>query len=96
MAVAEKLIQSLEKKVADLIELSNQLNKENRQLKLRTAELQRERKELLERQRQAGDFINGSLERLRKIEGAHESNANGNGGDTRQGVSGRLSTRPGS
>ena len=69
MAVAEKLIQSLEKKIADLIELSNELNRENRQLKLRTAELQRERKELLERQRKAGDFINGSLERLRKIEG---------------------------
>ncbi|MCH1493482.1 MAG: hypothetical protein L7T24_13065 [Luminiphilus sp.] len=69
MAVAEKLIQSLEKKVADLIELSNELNRENRQLKLRTAELQRERKDLLERQRQAGDFITGSLERLRKIEG---------------------------
>ena len=51
MAVAEKLIQSLEKKIADLIELSNELNRENRQLKLRTAELQRERKELLERQR---------------------------------------------
>ena len=69
MAVAEKLIQSLEKKVADLIALSNELNRENRQLKLRTAELQRERKGLLERQRQAGDFITGSLERLRKIEG---------------------------
>lgn len=69
MAVAEKLIQSLEKKVADLIELSSELNRENRQLKLRTAELQRERKDLLERQRQAGDFITGSLERLRKIEG---------------------------
>ena len=69
MAVAEKLIQSLEKKIAELIELSNELNRENRQLKLRTAELQRERKELLERQRQAGGFINGSLKRLRKIEG---------------------------
>ena len=69
MAVAEKLIQSLEKKVADLIELSSELNRENRQLKLRTAELQRERKDLLERQRQAGEFITGSLERLRKIEG---------------------------
>ena len=32
MAVAEKLIQSLEKKIADLIELSNELNRENRSL----------------------------------------------------------------
>jgi len=69
MVVAEKLIQSLEKKVADLIELSNALNRENGQLKRRTAELQRERRELLERQRQAGEFIDSSIERLRKIEG---------------------------
>lgn len=69
IAVAEKLIQSLEKKVADLIELSNALNRENGQLKLRTAELQRERRELLERQRQAGEFIDSSIEKLRKIEG---------------------------
>ena len=69
MVVAEKLIQSLEKKVADLIGLSNALNRENGQLKRRTAELQRERRELLERQRQAGEFIDSSIERLRKIEG---------------------------
>jgi len=67
--VAEKLIQALEAKVADLIELSRELNGENRQLKLRTAELQRERRELLERQRQASEHVNNTLERLRKIEG---------------------------
>ena len=69
IAVAEKLIQALENKVADLIGLSRDLNRENRQLKLRLAELQRERRELLERQRQAGDHINSPLDRLRKIEG---------------------------
>jgi uncharacterized protein (TIGR02449 family) len=69
IAVAEKLIQALENKVADLIGLSRDLNRENRQLKLRLAELQRERRELLERQRQAGDHINSTLDRLRKIEG---------------------------
>jgi uncharacterized protein (TIGR02449 family) len=67
--VAEKLIQALENKVADLIGLSRDLNRENRQLKLRLAELQRERRELLERQRQAGEHINSTLDRLRKIEG---------------------------
>lgn len=67
--MAEKLIQALEAKVADLIELSRELNGENRQLKLRTAELQRERRELLERQRQASEHVNNTLERLRKIEG---------------------------
>lgn len=70
IAVAEKLIQALENKVADLIGLSRDLNRENRQLKLRLAELQRERRELLERQRQAGDHINSTLDRLRKIEGS--------------------------
>jgi uncharacterized protein (TIGR02449 family) len=69
IAVAEKLIQALENKVADLIGLSRDLNRENRQLKLRLAELQRERRELLERQRQAGEHINSTLDRLRKIEG---------------------------
>ncbi|MDA0629972.1 MAG: hypothetical protein O2981_01195, partial [Proteobacteria bacterium] len=64
--MAEKLIQALENKVADLIGLSRDLNRENRQLKLRLAELQRERRELLERQRQAGEHINSTLDRLRK------------------------------
>ena len=67
--MAEKLIQALEAKVADLIELSRELNRENRQLKVRTAELQRERRDLLARQKQAGEHINETLERLRKIEG---------------------------
>jgi len=67
--VAEKLIQALETKIADLIELSRELNRENRQLKLRAAELQRERRELLEKQRLAGEHVNNTLERLRKIEG---------------------------
>lgn len=67
--MAEKLIQALEAKVADLIELSRELNRENRQLKLRTAELQRERRDLLERQRQAGEHVNNTLDKLRKIEG---------------------------
>jgi cell shape-determining protein MreC len=45
--VADNLIQALEKKVNDLIELSRELNRENRALKLRAAELQRESRELL-------------------------------------------------
>ena len=67
--MAEKLIQALETKVSDLIELCRELNQENRQLKLRAAELQRERRELLQRQRQAGEYVSGTLEKLRKIEG---------------------------
>ena len=68
-SVADNLIQALEKKVNDLIELSRELNKENRALKLRAAELQRERRELLERQRQASEHVESSLARLRSLDG---------------------------
>ena len=68
--VADNLIQALEKKVNDLIELSRELNRENRALKLRAAELQRERRELLERQRQASEHVETSLARLRTLDGS--------------------------
>ena len=68
-SVADNLIQALEKKVNDLIELSRELNRENRALKLRAAELQRERRELLERQRQASAHVETSLARLRSLDG---------------------------
>jgi hypothetical protein len=38
-------------------------------LKLRTAELQKERRELLERQRQASEHVETSLARLRSLDG---------------------------
>jgi len=69
-SVADNLIQALEKKVNDLIELSRELNRENRALKLRAAELQRERRELLERQRQASEHVETSLARLRSLDGS--------------------------
>ena len=69
-SVADNLIQTLEKKVIDLIELSRELNRENRALKLRAAELQRERRELLERQRQAGEHVENLLARLRSLDGS--------------------------
>ena len=67
--VADNLIQALEKKVSDLIALSRELNRENRTLKLRAAELQRERRELLERQRQATEHVENSISRLRSLDG---------------------------
>ena len=67
--VADNLILALEKKVSGLIELSRELNRENRALKLRAAELQRERRELLERQRQASEHVETSLARLRSLDG---------------------------
>ena len=69
-SVADNLIQALEKKVTALIELSRELNRENRALKLRAAELQRERRELLERQRQASEHVETSLARLRSLDGS--------------------------
>ena len=69
-SVADNLIQALEEKVNDLIELSRELNRENRALKLRAAELQRERRELLERQRQASEHVETSLARLRSLDGS--------------------------
>ena len=68
--VADNLIQALEKKVTDLITLSRELNRENRALKLRAAELQRERRELLERQRQASQHVENSIARLRSLDGS--------------------------
>ena len=67
--MADNLIQALEKKVNDLIELSRELNRENRALKLRAAELQRERRELLERQRLASEHVESSLACLRSLDG---------------------------
>ena len=69
-SVADNLIQALEKKVNDLIALSRELNRENSALKLRAAELQRERRELLERQRQASEHVETSLARLRSLDGS--------------------------
>ena len=68
--MADNLIQALEKKVNDLIELSRELNRENRALKLRAAELQRERRELLERQRLASEHVEKSIARLRSLDGS--------------------------
>ncbi|MEL0332629.1 MAG: hypothetical protein VW984_02230 [Halieaceae bacterium] len=68
--MADNLIQALEKKVNDLIALSRDLNRENRALKLRAAELQRERRELLERQRQATEHVENSISRLRSLDGS--------------------------
>ena len=67
--MADNLIQALEKKVNDLIELSRELNRENHALKLRAAELQRERRDLLERQRLASEHVENSLARLRSLDG---------------------------
>ncbi len=66
--VSEKLVKSLETKVDNLIELSTELKLENQALKKRLSDLQHEKRDLLERHRQAGDLIDQSINRLKTLE----------------------------
>jgi len=66
--VSEKLVKSLETKVDNLIELSTDLKLENQALKKRLTDLQHEKRDLLERHRQAGDLIDQSINRLKTLE----------------------------
>ena len=69
--VSDKLVKTLETKVNDLIELSTEQKLENQALKKRVADLQRERKDLLERHRLASDYIDRSINRLSSLENSH-------------------------
>jgi len=66
--VSEKLVKTLETKVDNLIELSTELKLENQALKKRLSDLQHEKRDLLERHRQAGDLIDQSINRLKTLE----------------------------
>jgi len=66
--VSEKLVKSLETKVDSLIELSTELKLENQALKKRLSDLQHEKRDLIERHRQAGDLIDQSIDRLKTLE----------------------------
>ena len=66
--VSDKLVKTLETKVNDLIELSTELKLENQALKKRLADLQHEKRDLLERHRLAGDHIDRSINRLSSLE----------------------------
>ena len=66
--VSDKLVKTLETKVNDLIELSTELKLENQALKKRLADLQHEKRDLLERHRLAGDCIERSINRLSSLE----------------------------
>jgi regulator of replication initiation timing len=65
--VSDKLVKTLETKVNDLIELSTELKLENQALKKRLADLH-EKRDLLERHRRAGDYIDRSINRLNSLE----------------------------
>jgi len=66
--VSDKLVKTLETKVNDLIELSTELKLENQALKKRLADLQHEKRDLLERHRLASDYIDRSINRLSSLE----------------------------
>ena len=66
--VSDKLTKTLETKVNELIEVSTELKLENQALKKRLADLQHEKRELLERHRRAGDYIDRSINRLGSLE----------------------------
>ena len=66
--VSDKLVKTLEARVNDFIEFSTELKLENQALKKRLANLQHEKKDLLERHRLAGDYIDRSINRLSSLE----------------------------
>ncbi|MEC7009190.1 MAG: hypothetical protein VXX12_03780 [Pseudomonadota bacterium] len=66
--MSDKLVKTLETKVNDLIELSTELKLENQALKKRLADLQYEKRDLLERHRLARDYIDRSINRLSSLE----------------------------
>ena len=66
--MSDKLVKTLESKVGDLIDLSTELKLENQALKKRLTDLQHEKRELLERQRKSGDYIERSISRLKSLE----------------------------
>jgi uncharacterized protein (TIGR02449 family) len=66
--VSDKLVKTLETKVNDLIELSTELKLENQALKKRLTDLQHEKRDLLERLRHAGDYVDRSINRLSSLE----------------------------
>ena len=66
--VSDKLVKPQETKGNDLIELGTELKLENQALKKRLADLQHEKRDLLERHRRAGDYIDRSINRLNSLE----------------------------
>ena len=66
--MSDKLVKTLESKVGDLIYLSTELKLENQALKKRLTDLQHEKRELLERHRKSGDYIERSISRLKALE----------------------------
>jgi len=66
--MADNPLKALENKIDQLIELCNQLNRENQSLKADSARWQREREELINKNAMARDKVEAMLNRLRAME----------------------------
>jgi cell division protein ZapB len=61
-------LKSLERKVADLIHLCEQLNTENKALKVEALSWQREREQLIQKTEMARTKVEAMIERLKTLE----------------------------
>ena len=66
--MADKQLKALEQKIDQLIELCNELNRENQALKAETAGWQQERKDLIDKNELARSKVEAMINRLRTME----------------------------
>ena len=66
--MADNPVKAVEKKIDELIQLCEQLNRENQTLKASAASWQRERESLLEKTNLARNKVESMIQRLRALE----------------------------
>ena len=66
--MADKQLKALEQKIDQLIELCNELNRENQALKAETAGWHQERKDLIDKNELARSKVEAMINRLRTME----------------------------
>lgn len=66
--MAEDQLKSLENKIDELIALCRELNRENQMLKAKSADWQRERQALIDKNELARSKVEAMLDRLRALE----------------------------
>lgn len=66
--MADKQLQALEQKIDQLIELCNELNRENHLLKAENAGWQQERQDLIDKNEMARSKVEAMINRLRTME----------------------------
>ncbi len=66
--MAEDQLKSLENKIDELIALCSELNRENQMLKAKSADWQRERQTLIDKNELARSKVEAMIDRLRALE----------------------------